>query len=44
MGQDGSRHSGVTLFPEAPEARGKDLQSLFNYLVEKGRIGKQGVA
>jgi hypothetical protein len=38
VGQDGSWHSGATLFPEKPEARGDDLQSLFDYLVEKGRI------
>ena len=40
VGQDGSWHSGVTRFPEKPEARGEDLQSLFDYLVEKGRIKK----
>jgi hypothetical protein len=40
VGQDGSWHSGATLFPENPEARGDDLQSLFDYLVEKGRIRK----
>jgi hypothetical protein len=40
VGQDGSWHSGVTLFPKNPEARGEDLQSLFDYLVEKGRIKK----
>ena len=40
VGQDGSWHSGVTLFPENPEARGEDFQSLFDYLVEKGRIKK----
>ena len=38
VGQDGSWHSGVMLFPENPEARGSDLQSLFDYLVTKGRI------
>jgi hypothetical protein len=36
VGQDGSRHSGVTRFPENPEARGEDLQSLFDCLVERG--------
>ena len=40
VGQDGSWHSGTTLFPEDPEARGNDLQSLFDYLVEKGKIRK----
>ncbi len=40
VGQDGSWHSGVTLFPENPEARGEDLQSLFDYLIEKGQIKK----
>jgi hypothetical protein len=40
VGQEGAWHSGVTLFPERPEARGDDLQSLFDYLVEKGRIRK----
>jgi len=40
VGQDGSWHSGVTRFPENPEARGEDLQSLFDYLVENGRIKK----
>jgi hypothetical protein len=38
VGQDGSWHSDVMRFPEKPEARGKDLQSLFDFLVEKGRI------
>ena len=40
VGQDGSWHSGVTPFPENPEVRGDDLQSLFDYLVKKGRIKK----
>ena len=39
-GQDGSWHPGITPFPENPEARGGDLQSLFDYLVQKGRIKK----
>ena len=43
VGQDGSWHYGVTRFPEKPEARGDDLQSLFEYLVEKGRIRKQAI-
>jgi hypothetical protein len=40
LGQDGSWYSGVKPFPEAPEASGDDLQSLFNYLVEKGLVKK----
>ena len=40
VGPDGSWHSGFTLFPENPEASGEDLQSLFDYLVEKGKIKK----
>lgn len=40
VGQDGAWHSGTTLFPENPQARGNDLQSLFDYLVAKGRIKK----
>jgi hypothetical protein len=40
VGQNGSWHSGTTLFSENPEARGQDLQSLFDYLVEKGTIRK----
>ena len=40
VGQDGSWHSGVELYRSAYEASGKDLQSLFDYLVEKGRIKK----
>ena len=36
--QDGSWHSGVTQFPENPEAGGEDLQSLFDYLVGKGLV------
>ena len=40
VGQDGSWHSGVTLFPQNPEARGDDLQPLFDYLVKNGRIKK----
>jgi hypothetical protein len=40
VGQDGSWHSGVTVFPENPEVRGHDLQSLFDYLVKKGLLKK----
>ena len=40
VGQDGSWHTGVTLFPDAPDARGQDLQSLFDYLAEKGLVKK----
>ncbi len=40
VGQDGSWHSGVEPFAEAPEASGGDLQSLFDYLVEKGLVKK----
>ena len=40
VGQNGSWHSGVTPFPEDPDARGEDLQSLFDYLVEKGLVKK----
>ncbi len=38
--QDGSWHSGIKAFPENPEARGDNLQSLFEYLVAKGKIKK----
>jgi len=40
VGGDGSWHSGVTLFAENAEVWGDDLQSLFDYLVEKGKIKK----
>ena len=40
VGGNGEWHSGVTPFPENPEARGDDLQSLFDYLVGKGKIKK----
>lgn len=40
VGQDGSWHSGVKVFDANPEASGKDLQSLFDYLVERGVIKK----
>ncbi|MGD0516818.1 MAG: hypothetical protein ABSA26_04720 [Thermoguttaceae bacterium] len=38
--QDGSWHAGVELYPENPSVSGQDLQSLFAYLVEKGKIKK----
>ena len=38
VGRDGSWHSGTELYCTEYEAGGKDLQSLFDYLVEKGRI------
>ncbi len=38
--QDGSWHSGITPFPEKPDAKGEDLQSLLEYLVEKGLVKK----
>jgi len=40
VGQDGAWHAGVKPFPEDPEAGGDDLQSLFDYLVEKGLVRK----
>ncbi len=40
VGQNGSWHSGVDPFAENPEASGEDLQSLFDYLVEKGLVKK----
>ncbi|NQU26102.1 MAG: hypothetical protein HQ567_32855 [Candidatus Nealsonbacteria bacterium] len=40
VSEDGSWHSGVKPFPEEPAARGDDLQSLFDYLVEKGLVKK----
>lgn len=40
VGQDGAWHSGTKPFPETPEARGDNLQSLFDYLVAKGKIRK----
>lgn len=40
VGQNGSWHSGIVPFPEEPEARGDDLQSLFDYLIEKGLVKK----
>jgi len=38
--QDGSWHTGVESYPENPAISGKDLQSLFDYLVEKGLVRK----
>jgi len=40
VGQDGSWHSGVEFPPQGPAASGQDLQSLFDYLVEKGLVKK----
>lgn len=40
VGQNGSWHSGVDPFAENPEASGEDLQSLFEYLVERGLVKK----
>jgi hypothetical protein len=40
LGQDGSWHSGTELAGTKYEASGKDLQSLFDYLVVKGRVKK----
>jgi hypothetical protein len=36
--QDGSWHTGIVPYPENPAFSGKDLQSLFNYFVEKGLV------
>ena len=40
VGQDGSWHSSVKLYQKEYEASGEDLQSLFDYLVEKGLVKK----
>ena len=40
VGQDGSWHSTVELYRSEYETSGQDLQSLFDYLVEKGKIKK----
>ena len=40
VGQEGSWHSGTDLYPTKYEASGKDLQSLFEYLIQKGLIKK----
>jgi hypothetical protein len=37
--QDGSWHTGIEPYPESAIS-GKDFQSLFNYLVEKGLVRK----
>ena len=36
--QDGSWHSGITRFPRKPDAKGENLQSLLEYLVERGLV------
>ena len=38
--QDGSWHSSTELYRTKYEASGQDLQSLFDYLVEKGLVKK----
>ena len=40
VGQDGTWHSGIDVPALHPEASGQDLQSLFDYLVEKGLVKK----
>ena len=40
VGQDGAWHSSTILYQVEYEARGNDLQSLFDYLVAKGKIKK----
>lgn len=40
MFQDGSWHTSVEPYPENPAVSGQDLQSLFDYLVEKGLVRK----
>lgn len=40
VGQDGAWHSGTELYRTKYEASGKDLQSLFEYLIAKGLIKK----
>jgi hypothetical protein len=40
VGQDGSWHSGVEQYQKEYEASGQDLQSLFDYLIEKGLVKK----
>ena len=40
VGQDGSWHSGTEPFAGKWEVGGQDLQSLFDYLVEKGLVKK----
>lgn len=38
--QDGSWRAGTTPFPETSEAGGDDLQSLFDYLADRGQVEK----
>ena len=38
VGQNGAWHSGIDLFGTEYETSGEDLQSLFDYLVEKGLV------
>ena len=40
IGQDGAWHSSVELYQKEYEASGGDLQSLFDYLIEKGLVKK----
>lgn len=40
VGQNGSWHSGIEVYGTGYEASGEDLQSLFDYLVEKGLVKK----
>ncbi len=40
VGQNGAWHSGTARFSEEPEVWGDDLQSLFDYLIEKGLLKK----
>jgi hypothetical protein len=40
VGPHGRWHSGIEPFPGNPEARGDDLQSLFDYLAEQGLVSK----
>ncbi len=44
VSSDGSWHSGVQLYPTDVAAKSDDLQSLFEYLVERGRINKDAVS
>jgi len=38
--EDGSWHFGIERFPTAPEASGRDLQSLFEHLCAAGLVRK----
>lgn len=40
VGQDGSWYASVAFPSQSPAARGQDLQSLFDYLVQKGLVKK----